>query len=408
MDSTTSQYLIWYSPDLDYRDIVTSLLGGIDISLVDPAVFPNLVTYIHRFIEFYTEREDHRALRELQYYLSYIESEPRRREVRDLLQETAPSSRAHSVLTTGQIDAEVDRIIETGDVTKCNREQIPLLVEGLRQRRSHFIESKEYLKADEAERLSRILTSHGQLDSVEDMERLKAAELTEKLEQATRDLDAAKRKWEELHTGLRNARQAEFDQMARTHSEQIRNLEALFNVDPPPDIKKYSVALLQFRRREQAMIQIRQYARAAAMKEQADELQRIEDEQQIATWHDRIRDRIAKRRQKQRKQVNARRAYWKLEEEEMVRSADREVAIAQRQIEHLKGHIERRVREEEIAANLRQAELDECRIGDLPPLKKSRGKDPKADFQHRRIVAAKIYSRRISRTGSPETARRRV
>jgi hypothetical protein len=233
------------------------------------------------------------------------------------------------------------------------------------------------------------------------MQKTRATELHEKLDEVQATVDASKKKWEQLHSRMKLARDKEFSQMSDQHAQQISSLEQLFKEEPPPEIRKYSAALLQLRRREQAMLQVKQYAVAASIKKQADELQSMEDERQLQQWHARINDRIRSCRVRQQRQANGRKSYWKTEEQKMIREAELEIAIAEKQIEHLRANIEMKLNAKRAATALKQIDRD---FQNLPTLN---GKDSKQEFRQRQILTTKMYTRTQSRHRS-ETPRKRT
>ena len=400
-------YLIRDNPCLNYRDVVQRMLDGVEISLVDPAIFEKLIPHIQYYIDYYREAHDEYSVRELQYFLKYIEEEPRRREIEEMLRQPDPPPEKPPALTPAQVKKEVKKIWETEKIQAYNHEELDLIAAGMKKLRLRFIAKSDYLSAQRAEELSRKLISNGQLCFVETMQTTREVSLKEKLREAEKELEESKAKWERLHEGLRSARKKEFEDLEREHNEEIRKLEELYDAPLPPEIRKYSTGLLQLRRREKAMLQIKNFAGAAGIKQQADEMEAFENEKQVADWHAKIDDRIKKCRERQQKYVNGRRMYWAKEEQDMVGQANKEVMIAEKQISHLKESIGVTVKAKNLARVLRTTKNQGS---ELPAVKKRTGamtpkeKDPRQEFQHRRILNAKIYTRTPLR---PQTARQK-
>ena len=401
-------YIIRDGPYVNYRDVVQRMLDGVDISLVEPVLYPRLIPHIEYYIEYYTEARDEYAVRDLRYYLKYIEDEPRLREIEEMLREPDPPPQKPPALTPSQVKKEVKQIWNTEKIRAYSHEELDLVVAGMKKLRLKFITQGDYLSAQRAEELSRKLISNGQLCFVETMQEDKEVSLKEKLREAERELEESKAKWERLHEGMLAARKREFEGLQKEHTEEIRKLEALYDAPLPPEIRKYSQALLQLRRREKAMLQIKNFAGAAGIKQQADELEAFEDEKQIADWHAKIDDKIRKCRERQQKYVNGRRMYWAKEEQDMVGQANKEVSIAEKQIAHLKENIGVTVKAKNLAKVLRTARNKPT--SELPAVKTRqyamtpKEKDVKQDFQHRRILNAKIYTRTPTR---PLTSRQK-
>jgi hypothetical protein len=89
-ESPESEYLVWDAPNIDFKELVAMMLGGLDISLVDPAIFPQIVPHIQRYIEYYQESHKQRNVKQLNDLLRYIENGPRGGQIKSLLK--APST----------------------------------------------------------------------------------------------------------------------------------------------------------------------------------------------------------------------------------------------------------------------------------------------------------------------------
>ncbi|OHT05062.1 hypothetical protein TRFO_06052 [Tritrichomonas foetus] len=336
----SQQYQIVYGFNTEPRNVIQQMLSGIDISLVDPQIYPLLVPYLENLLEKARNDNDLYKIKEFEFYLSYINYQPRREELTRILKRPRPPPPVKvPVLTKEQVQAEVNWIIEAGTFSTYSQEEVDLLVVGLREKRAEYIQQGDYLAAERAENLSHKLFNNGQLTTVESLQQNKCVDLKQKLKDASEDLESSKKKWEELYSNLKESANNEFAELERQHNEQIRELEALFDEKPPPSIRKYSPTLLNLRRREEAMISSKLYAQASKIKEQADELQQQEDQQQIERWHRQIRTRINQTKTEQAKQLSSRKAFWKAEEQQMVREADSEIDQAQKAIDHLKNSL---------------------------------------------------------------------
>lgn len=391
------QYSIPYSYNIDPRNVITRMLSGVDISLVDPNIYPMLVPLLENYLEKAENDKDTYLIREIQFYLRYIEYQPRREELaRILCKPTPPPVVKIPALSPEQVKKEVDQILKTETLPVYNnQEEIDLVIQGLRERKLDYIAQGNYLKAETAEFLSRKLFSNGQLTTVENLQQDKASELKTKLKTARSDLEAAKKKWEELHENLKQNANAEFAELERIHNEQIQYLEDQFNEPPPPSIKKYSPGLLNLRRREQAMLNSKLYAQASALKEQADEVQRKEDQEQIERWHEHLTLKIKTTKAEQMKQLSGKKAFWKSEEQKLVQQGNLEIGQAERAIEHLTSNYKNTTE----ARKLTTVMKNQTRMKDktpkkrqLPTLGTPRRNDDKVNYRQRQILNLNLYT----------------
>jgi uncharacterized protein YlxP (DUF503 family) len=362
----------------------------LDIALVHPSLFPQLVPHIERNIEIYTESHDRQWVEELKYCLKYIAEEPERLEATALLESSSSESEVPPALSEEQVDAEVDAILSSNQFKNYTPEQVQLIVQGLRKRRTMLINEKDYLNAQRLENISRKLLSHGQFAEVEELQHSKRFELEQKIQEAESNLMVQKENWESLHNVFLERCREELDKLGQKHTEELSQLESEFNNPPPPNFQKYSSELLQLRRRQEASTLIKHFTTAGILKEQADALQRRENRRIVQNWHSNINDRIVKCKAKQLKEVNWKKLCWKREEREMIGDAEKEVAIAEKQVLHLKELLKRMRNEEKIAREMKKEASpgrSEC--------------NSRMEFRERKILNAKIYTRSVSRTATP-------
>lgn len=335
--SLQSQYQIIYGCKLEPKEIIQKMLSGVDISLVDPQIYPSLIPLLKSYLEKAQNEGDLYQIREYDFFLRYIEYQPRREELsRILYRPRMPPPVKQPVLSPDRVSKEVSNILKTEIIpTYKNQEEVELIVRGLRERRANYINKGDYLKAEKAESLSRKLFSSGQLSTVEEIQHDKESDLKQKLDTSKNELEDSKKKWEELLQILRDKANEDFAELEKVHIEEMKQLEDLYNQPPPPNIRKYSQELLNLRRREEAMLSSKLYAQASNIKDQADELQEIEDQDQLKKWHNHISFRIQQTKEEHSKQLNKKKVFWKTEEQKMILLGNREIKKAEMAIEHL-------------------------------------------------------------------------
>lgn len=382
------------------KQIIEAMLDNVDILLVDPALFPEIERLLSDYLIEAKERNDTVAIAKLEFFIKYISEEPQRQAIAKILERPVKEPVIKPpALSESELEDEIKRIWDTRKIRNYTEPELDLVVARMRQKTADFIASGDYLNAQRADHFAKILISHGQLGTVKTMQKQKVNEIEQKLNESRRELDQNKAKWEELHINMRQAALDDLDKMRRDHRKEIEDLEQLKDQDPPPHIKKYSNALLQLRRREQALIQSRQFQSAGEMKAIADDMQREEDEQQRNKWIEEINVKIANARKTQANQVRVRKAYWRNEEKMLVSEANKDITQAEKAIAHLEMNLKIAEQAKDIAANLKREtknvvqEQPKSRglplLGDVArtPQKQS------ADFRQRQILTKKIYTR---------------
>lgn len=397
-----SPYVISYISGMtgrDFKDILELMLHGIDISLVDPDIFPHLDSVLCTYLDNYRLAKDQLVISKLEFYQKYINEYPRKQEISSILtKEPPPAPVVIPALSPEQVNEEVDLILQTGKIKYFKPDELDLILEGLRKKRTEFIDEGNYLDAQKAEHYSKAVMSYGQLGFVENIQDSKASDLQAKLEEAKEQLEQKKINWENLRKQLRKSANEELSQLQKSHQQEIEKLESLYDTTPPPSIRKYSNSLLSMRKREQAMISSRLFAQAGKMKEEADELERIENMQQMEKWKDEIDIRIKNLKIKQEKTLMTRKNYWKKEETTLINQANKEVEKEEKAVQHLEKHLEVAMNAKSMAENLKN---DSKNVKDtnesassLPPLNNFRESRSRAmAHRQRAILNHKIYTK---------------
>ncbi|OHT12263.1 hypothetical protein TRFO_18079 [Tritrichomonas foetus] len=395
-----SPYFISYVPGMtgrDYRDILEMMLHGIDIALVDPDIFPHLDSTLSIYLEQYTEKKDELVLSKLEFYKKYIDELPRRQEIAALLsKEPPPPPVIIPALTPEQVDEEVDLILKTAKIKYFKPDELDLVLEGLRKKRAEFIADGNYLDAEKAEHFTKAVMSYGQLGYVEHLQGSKVVELQNKLKESRDQLQQKKMHWEELHSKLRESANRELKGLQRSHQKEIQELEDLYDQQPPPSVYKYSNVLLSMRRKEKAMLQSRRFAEAGKMKIDADNLEKIENEQQTQKWHELIALKIKNAKMKHEKALVGRKNYWKKEEITLVNQANKEVEKDERAILHLEKSLDVAKGAKNLAENMKNdsTNVKSTDSSGLPPLNQQRSSMTRAmAHRQRAILNHKIYTR---------------
>lgn len=384
----------------DFKDILELMLHGIDISLVDPDIFPHLDSVLCTYLDNYRLAKDQLVISKLEFYQKYINSIPRRQEITALLtKESPPPPVVVPALTPEQVTEEVDLILETGKIKYFKPDELDLILERLRKKRTEFIEEGNYLDAQKAEHYSKAVMSYGQLGFVENIQDSRASSLQLKLDEAKEQLEQKKIEWENLRKQLRKSANKELSDLQNTHQQEIDKLESLYDTTPPPSIRKFSNKLLSMRKREQAMIGSRFFDQAAKMKEEADELERIETMQQMEKWNEEIDIRIKNLRMRQEKTLIARKNYWKKEETTLINHANKEIEKEEKAVEHLEKNLENAQSAKSMAENLKNdsknvKDTNEVSSSSLPPLNNIRESRSRAvAHRQRAILNQKIYTK---------------
>jgi hypothetical protein len=386
-------YLVEYSHNIDTKDVINQMIGGVDICLVDPRLYPLLEPTLQDYMEAFRAQKDAYNMKKIQFYMEYIREEPIRADAERLLSmrvRTAPPKMP--VLSPEEVSTEVDFILRSETFRAYPEDELELILEGLRQRRRECIDAKNYLGASRAEHFAKVVLSHGQLSEVATLQEDKCQFYETLLSEEREKLQILQARWQELYANMEQSAREDMLQMKTDYESSLAELNGLRNQPPCVEIHKYSAELLQLRRREQAMVQSRQFGNAARLKEIGDELQAREDEVIHNRWMGEIDQRIEKIRFTHLKKLQGRKAFWKSERRQLVDQANKETNLAQRTIEHLEKTLLDTQNAKSVTSDL--IEQNEGKQSLLPVIS-SRISERERSTVHgqRRILNHKIYTR---------------
>jgi hypothetical protein len=386
-------YIIEYSPNLNPKDVITEILGGTHISLIDPLVYPVIESTIHDYLDAFRLQKDDYNAKKMEVTLNYIREEPNRQAIERMLTMTVkPPPPPPPVLSPEEVETEVNLILQSEEVRSYPEDELPLILEGLRKRRRECIERKDYLGANKAEHLAQIALSHGQLSAVEAIEESKCRFYQTMIDEGREILAQKEERWAALRESMRESEQRDYAEMEERHATELEALEAL-KEEVPVGGRKFSAALLQLRRREEAMVATRKFREAAKMKAQADEMEAQEKEIMKKKWCAEVDQRIENAKTAYERQLRSRKLFWAGEIAGLVSHAEREGALANLALGHLQETLTAAEKARELTSNLKRQ--NESKQGDTGGSVTGRTTPRARATAHgqRRILNSKIYTR---------------
>ena len=396
----SSKYIYGVKDIQDLKIVVDGLLMGTDISLVDPIIFPELRPYIYGCIESLRATDETYKMNKLRFYIRYIDEQPRRDAISKALSGPKIVIKARKpVMSSEEVKQEVQLILETGQIKDYSQEQLKLLIEGMNQERARLIELGEYIQAKKADHYAQQLFPHSVFSSFETIQAQKVQDLHRQLSEGLEALVEQKRKWEEIHEGMKRKRDEEFRKMEKNHRAEQNEIEILYDADLPPSIHKYSRNLLQLRSQQKAMLASRMFQEASVMKERADALQAEEDRQQRATWHAQLDLQMSNLIKKQAKQLESRKQFWRKEEHDLIMQANLEISHAESALQHLQDNLISAQQFKETASLLRKETKNIAKGTSKAECPKLLNQNSKK--YQRQVVTHKIYTRPLSNQYSP-------
>lgn len=389
-------YVIRYAPNIDPNNVINRIMSGVDILLVDPQIYPTLVSPLYVFRDIYTEQHEPDLVKKCNFLLDYIAEYPRRVEIARTLMNKPPEPEPKPpALEPEEVNKIVDDLIQTDDIKYYPREELELILAELRKRRAEYQSKGEYINAQKADQYAKAIMTFGQLGAVEQLQNNKVEEIRAKLQEAQQQLENNKQKWEQLYNNLRNQAKEDLTQINTKFEDEIDVISKEFDSELPANFKKPSNQLLQLRRRQKALVESKRYDEAATTKENADKLEEQEKKKNMETWHKSIQKKIDAKKKDQVKTLTARKQFWKREEEALVNEANVDVEKAQQAIEHIKINLKQAEKAQNLANKLKENSKENIKNNGtkLPPLQVKTRMQDAAAYRQRAILNAQIYTR---------------
>lgn len=382
------KYIYKYPTKTEAESIIRAMLSGVDIIFIDPLLFDYLLPTVQKMKSRYEYLNEEELVKQLTFYENYMKNSGRKSSIVESPKATERSTKSNKRFYNDEdLENELEYILSTDHVKKYTPEQSLELVEGMKQKRQAYIAETNYLAADRAELFVKKLLQMSQLYSVREIREKKEDSASQQLKQAEKDLAEAKQKWEKVYRALRESAAKEFKDMEAKHDSDIKELEALREQPVPPSIAKYSNTLLDMRKRQEYLVKIRDFDRAAVMKDRADILQATENRDIMRRWMQNIDLRIESCNTAYKKNIASRRLYWKREETQLIQDAEEEVAKAERAIQIMKDNLNHvKVQKKRVTSELSHTKHHFIKTPDI--------NDRQTPYQHlqKQVLNKKLYT----------------
>ena len=414
-------YVIKYTPNPDPNVIINQIFKGVDIILVDPQVYPQILQPLHIFKDIFKQNGQNEMVKKCDFLIDYITEYPNRQRLSRLLMNRPPSPPPKPpALSPDEVNKIVDDLLETDEINFFPQEELELILAELRKRRAAYQEKGDYINAEKADHYTKAILNYGQLGAVEMIQNEKVAEIKTKLRESETQLEKDRKKWEDLYENLK---QQAIDDLTKINNQYEEKIDKMIKgtqpdengvVNLPPAFRKPSAELLQLKRRQKAMIGSKKLNDAADVKDKIEELEKQERLVQEQNYREYIAGRIESKRVEQRKTLMMRKNYWKQQEDALVKEANADVEKSEMAIEHIKKNLKEAEHAHKLATSLKKNTKSQSQTASqpknkgLPPLanKFANSRNAAQEYRQRMILNSKIYTRSVSKS-SPVTVRNR-
>lgn len=320
------------SPD----EILRAMLGGVDVLFVDPKLYPSLLEYSETLrSELLYKRQDD-FVDKLEFFQNYMKEYPKREEYSRMFRTYKTShKKAQKVYTPEQLQAEVNYVFENGNTKQYTNKQTQELVYEIVKKKQEALKKKDFAYAENCDFIIDSLTKSSQLNTVKEMQSSQLKNYSLRMSTAKSISDKNKMKWQNLLTTIQKKRSDDIASINRKFECEIHKIEEQKQKDPPLSRMKQSSYLLDLRRKEDALVQIRSYKEAEKLKAIADDLEKQETEQFIREWKQSLDDQIVQIKKNQQVAVSNREQFWQCEENTVKRDMESDVKVSEKRLDFL-------------------------------------------------------------------------
>lgn len=334
------KYKYLYDDNPDLKAIVFDIINGLPVDEIEPELYPSILPFLREKEHALKEWKNQPASRSISNAINHIENyryceDPKQIQPRGMRTIHAKTGK----LSPTELSIQVDLALR-GQFNRIDPRSYNLLANELQNVKREALQNHDYLLAEQAVNASRRVIALNSDNTFAEITAAKVDELADKLSIKETDRDDLKKKWEKRIKDAEKQRDKDLQEIDNQNEVELKQFDLQFQLDPPPDMRKFSPNLLQIRARERYMVQSGRYVEATALRKEANQLEAIESEEHKQRWIKELklkRDELIKK-QKERKfvrEMNANNAI-----EKMRRQSLQEIDHQVKAVQHAESHYE--------------------------------------------------------------------
>lgn len=405
----SKKYFYTASSHPDPKDMIKGIVNGVDITLIEPVLYPQIANLLESAILRHRENKEYFAVEQLKFTEEYINSGYEEELERDRLLEVRVKEKPPKPqpFTDDQLEIEMDRVLNNqSNVALFTKEELTALTEGLKKRRSAAISEEDFDEAERCDNAVSLFLQRSEMFRAGQLIEERISDLNHKLRKAEITRDDLYTHWRNVMSEFKQKRTNEIDEMCRCSTARVEKLETEKEMVPPPKFQKRSPRLLNMRNRERAMVSSKRYDDASSLQAEANKVQEQEDAHNIYLWHTNIDDRMERLANSLNRDIAVRDGHFAAQEAALRRRMKGELKVADSTVTHLEELISRT--SATFGGDLSQSRpVSKGKSGamtrrSLPALNRgTETKQPNA-FRQRAVLNMKIYT-----VKPPNSARRK-
>ena len=386
----------------DGRTMMNALASGLDISLIDPQLFPLFYDLFPNYILKFQDQRDDATVEKLKFAQSYIDKYPERQRFQMMLRKTKKSEPVKKeVYSENELKSQVKKVMKNQPDDSYTNEQMDAIVAALRKKKQKYAENDDFDKADAITRITNKFIKHCEFSESNQIQNDKSKDLRQKLKEAKRNHIDLKQRWKQVFETFYQKFDNEYMEMVKAQDQEIAELEQQRNGEMPPKFNKYSSELLNLKQRNKAMVYSKRYTEASEMQAEIQKLEAIEDQHNYNEWMKALDDQISKAQTKHNQLRKIRENNFRREEKCMKKTSKAELESSEKTIRNLRRAI--KYAESQIYTMADDNPEPTTERSALPPLNLSLSavnappaQEPMTptQFRQRAIINMKVYTKR--------------
>lgn len=315
--------------DPDIREIVQSVANGLDASLISPELYPRIISSLQSQ-EIYLKKSNPCASQSLHDAIQYINKwKPEEPVIQNEHREDIflPSQE--------MIDKGIDYAMNGKDLFEIEPMLLQFLIAPLREIRLKSLKAGDYLTAQKAEQGARAVVAQQALQERMDEQDEKMSEQQQRLEIAQIQLENVKEKWEILIGQRRQEMENDIETKRMKFALKLEEFDKQFEADPPPKALKLSPGTLDLKAKERFLVSSKRYDEAKKMRNIVNIRERQEIEMKKEQYYKALMKEREKLIEQEKQKMFVTEMSWQSTISKMQLNANKEIAHAQKTVEHL-------------------------------------------------------------------------
>ena len=347
------KYVIKKDQDFNMQQAIMSITNGLPIKSVQPelydSIYPNLQVKREKLIRdenVFAVQVINKAIDEIEKYYQEQKEERENRLLKEIAREEYELRKAKReeerrkmkhIFTKKEISDGVDLAL-SGCFDQIDEKMFKPLTAELRKLHKVALKRDDLNLATLYDKAARKIISIGNNNKYGELANAKVQEYDEKVQIMKKELKILEDNW---YSKIREAKMACDEEVRNLNKEaQLRmaQFEEQLNNELPSQYKKYSSAYLNLRKKEQALMSMKNYVEANDIKNYADSIQVKEDKEFRERYESEIEMKKKDCLKKIQDKINVRVENMELQLFQMQRESEREIEQAQRALKRYEMH----------------------------------------------------------------------